>query len=93
MAEASQVPLAAGRNSKKLSKLLCSHSLHRRQKAEYQPDTASAELEHGVQPEPGGGDVSSYLTVETWQRCLTTEGGVSNADFSLGSAMGSLSRP
>ena len=93
MAEASQVPLTTGTNPQKLSKLLCSNSLHRRQKAEYQRDTPSGELEHGVQPEPGGDDVSSYLTVETWQRSLTTESGVSNADFSLGSAMGSLSRP
>lgn len=93
MAEASQVPLIAGTNPIKLSKLLRSNTLHWRKTAEYWQHTPSGELEHGVQPEPGGGDVSSYLTVETWQRCLTTEGGVSNADFSLGSAMGSLSRP
>ena len=93
MAEASQVPLTFGTKSIDFSKLLCSNTLHRQQQTESRRDTRSGELEHGVQPEPGCGGVSSYLTVETWRRCRTTEGGVSNADFSLGSAMGSLSRP
>ena len=93
MAEAGQVPLTAGTKPKEFSKLLCNSTLHRQQQAEYRWHTRSGELEHGVQPEPRCGGVSSYLTVETWQRCLTTDGGVFNADFSLGSAMGSLSRP
>ena len=93
MAEAAQVLLTAGTKLIEFSKLLCSNTLHRQQQAGFRPHTRSGELEHGVQPEHGCGGVSSYLTVETWQRCLTTDGGVFNADFSLGSAMGSLSRP
>ena len=81
------------KNPKKLSKLLSSNRLHRRQKAKHEPHTPSEELEHGVQPDPSDGGVASYLTVETWQRGLNTEIGVSNADFSLGSAMGPISRP
>ena len=93
MAEAAQVPLTAGTNPIEISKLLCSNTLHRQEQAGFRPYAPSGELEHGVQPEPSCGGVSSYLTVETWQRCLTTDGGVFDADFSLGSAMGSLSRP
>ena len=93
MAEVGQVPLTAGTKPIEFSKLLCSNTLHRQQQAEYRRHTRSGELEHGVQPEPRCDGVSSYLTVETWQRCLTTDGGVFNADFSLGSTMGSLSRP
>ncbi len=50
MAEASQVPLTAGTNPVKLSKLLRSNTLHWRKTAEYWQHTPSAELEHGVQP-------------------------------------------
>ena len=69
MAEASQVPLTAGTNPIKLGKLLRSNTLHWRKTAEYWQHTPSGELEHGVQPEPGCGGVSSYLTVDTWRRC------------------------